>query len=200
MKELKSVLIVFSSRFGSTYEIAQEIAEELEKFQILTEIINLGQKEKIPPLEEFDGILVGSGIKAGEWTREARDFLKENQNILNTKIVGLFVSSGEAANPEMYLEARKKYLDKIMEETGVIAEMAEAFGGVFDLSTSSNYSFQEKKLLERVVKSIRSGIIIQDGKINDYRNWQLIRNWATDFSQLVKVGTNGKKEGSQLLH
>jgi len=185
--ELKSVLIVFASRFGSTDEIAHEIAEELEKHEIITEMLNLKDGESTPSLDEFDGILVGSGVKMGRWTKEAFSFLKQNHNSLNNKVLGLFVSSGEAANPKTHDGARNNYLEKIMERTGVKADMAEAFGGIFDLSSNSNYSFLEKKIILRLAKSVKEGIIMQEGKVNDFRNWQLIRNWATDFANLVKT-------------
>jgi len=185
--ELKSVLIVFASRFGSTDEIAHEIAEELEKHEIITEMLNLKDGESTPSLDEFDGILVGSGVKMGRWTKEAFSFLKQNHNSLNNKVLGLFVSSGEAANPKTHDGARNNYLEKIMERTGGKADMAEAFGGIFDLSSNSNYSFLEKKIILRLAKSVKEGIIMQEGKVNDFRNWQLIRNWATDFANLVKT-------------
>lgn len=180
-------MIVFRTRFGSTDEIAHEIAEELEKHKIITEVLSLKDGEKIPSLDEFEGIIVGSGIKMGRWTKEAIVFLKKHREILNNKVLGLFVSSGEAANPQTYAEAREKYLENIMKITGVKADMAEAFGGVFDFSNNSNYSFLEKKILQRLAKSSKIGIIIQDGKVNDFRNWQLIRNWATDFGHLVNI-------------
>ncbi|MHA2248155.1 MAG: flavodoxin domain-containing protein, partial [Candidatus Hodarchaeales archaeon] len=156
---MKSVLILFASRFGSTNEIAHEIAEELEKHEILTEVLNLRDGEP-PSLDEFDGIIVGSGVKMGSWTKEAFNFLKENNNSLNDKVLGLFVSSGEAANPKTYGNAREKYLEKIMERTGVKADIAEAFGGVFDLSSSSKYSYAEKKIIKRLAKTVEEGIIM----------------------------------------
>lgn len=188
MKELKSVLIVFASRFGSTDEIAHEIAEELEKkHKTLTQVHNLRDGVKIPSLDEFDGIIVGSGIKMGRWTKESYKFLKQNHIALNNKVLGLFVSSGEAANPKTHAEARVKYLEEIMERTGVKADMIEAFGGIIDFSSSSTYSFLEKKTIQKLARSIEGGITIDDDKMNDFRDWELIRNWAKDFSHLVKT-------------
>ncbi|MHA2227062.1 MAG: flavodoxin domain-containing protein [Candidatus Hodarchaeales archaeon] len=186
-------MIVFASRFGSAGEIAEELAEELEKNGMRTEVLdlkNLKNKYNILPLEEFDGIIVGSGIKMGRWTEEALKFLEINKEILNQRPLGLFVSSGEAANPLTYPLAHEKYLIKIMEKLGITADMTEAFGGVFDFSSSSKYSFIEKKILKKIAKSNETGFIVHDGKLNDFRNWQLIRQWATDFSQLVKKLNN----------
>lgn len=71
--------------------------------------------------------------------------------------------------------------------------MIEAFGGVFDLSSSNNYSFFEKKMLKRIAKS-SAGFIIQDGKMNDFRNWQLIREWATAFGDRIKTSNHVNKQ------
>ncbi|MFX1537655.1 MAG: flavodoxin domain-containing protein [Promethearchaeota archaeon] len=181
------MLILFASWFGSTDEIAHEIAEELEKHKIRTEVFNLRDGVKLPPLEEFDGIIVGSGIKMGRWTKESYNFLRDYQITLNNKVLGLFVSSGEAANPKTYAEARKKYLENVMERTGIKADMIEAFGGIFDFSSTSPYSFPEKKIIQKLAKSIEGGIIMNEDKLNDFRNWELIRDWANDFSHLVRT-------------
>ncbi|MFX0207489.1 MAG: flavodoxin domain-containing protein [Candidatus Hodarchaeota archaeon] len=179
------MLIVFTSRFGSTDEIAHEIADVLEKRTIQTTVINLWDGLKYPSLENFDGIIVGSGIKMGRWTKESYNFLKRNNIILNSKVLGVFVSSGEAANPKNHMEVRRKYIERILNLTGVNADMMEAFGGIFDFSSSSTYSFLEKKIVRRLAKSIEGGIIIDDDKTNDFRDWDRIRKWANNFSHLV---------------
>lgn len=64
----KNVLIVYGSRYGSTEEISQEIANVLENKGIETQLIDLKKMKSKdwPSLESFDGVLVGSGIKIGE--------------------------------------------------------------------------------------------------------------------------------------
>ena len=71
--------------------------------------------------------------------------------------------------------------------------MTEAFGGVFDLSSSNNYSFFEKKMLKRIAKST-AGFVVKDGKMNDFRNWQSIREWATAFGDRINTATQAKKQ------
>ena len=70
---MKSILIVYASRFGSTSEIAQELADiiENEKETFTTTIFDLHEKSrKIKDIERYNGIIVGSGIKYGRWTKE----------------------------------------------------------------------------------------------------------------------------------
>jgi menaquinone-dependent protoporphyrinogen oxidase len=189
--EKSRILIAYASRFGSTSDISQEIGDLLKQEGFTVDLIDLrGTSGNIPKLSDYSGILVGSGIRMGRWTKEGFNFLKKNQEELKKKHLGLFVSSGEAANPKTYEQARKKYLEEILEKLDLMNSdvMIEAFGGVFDLSDSTNYSFFEKKLVKRIANS-SDGFIVQDGKMNDFRNWQLIREWATAFSDRIKTST-----------
>ena len=196
MKPLEKLrlLIAYASRFGSTSEISQEIGDILRQEDFNVDLIDLkGNSGKIPNLSDYEGILVGSGIRMGRWTKEGLDFLKNNCKELSQKNLGLFVSSGEAANPKTYDQAKKKYLEDILKKIGLLQSdvLIEAFGGVFDLSSSNHYSFFEKKMLKRIAKS-SAGFIVQDGKMNDFRNWQLIREWATAFADRIKTKNNKK--------
>ncbi len=185
------ILIVYSSRHGSTSEIAQEIADTIEREETLVDLIDLRDKSKWPnenDLKEYSGIIIGSGIKYGKWTKEGFNFLKKFKDILNQKPLGVFISSGEASNPRTYEQAKEKYLDNVLLKIGIKGNslIVEAFGGVFDLSNDSSYNFLERKILKRIAESDETGFIIHDGKLNDFRNWQSIRNWATDFCNEVK--------------
>ena len=192
MKSLTTqILIAFSSRHGSTSEIAQEIADTIDREETLVDLVDLKDKTKWPnenELKEYSGIVVGSGIKYGKWTKEGFNFLKKFKNTLNEKPLGVFISSGEASNPRTYDRAKEKYLVDVLSRIGIKGDrlMIEAFGGVFDLSTDSSYNFLERKILKRIAESDETGFIIHDGKLNDFRNWQSIRNWATDFCNEVK--------------
>ena len=188
MEKLR-VLIAYASRFGSTSEISQEIGDILRQEDFSVDLIDLiDNSGKIPNLSDYEGILVGSGIRMGRWTKEGLNFLKNNRKELSQKHLGLFVSSGEAANPKTYDQAKKKYLEDILKKIGLLQSdvLVEAFGGVFDLSASNNYSFFEKKMIKRIATS-SVGFVVQDGKMNDFRNWQLIREWATAFADRINT-------------
>ena len=189
--EKPRILIAFASRFGSTSEISQEIGDILKQEDFKVDLIDLkGNSGNIPNLSDYEGVIVGSGIRMGRWTKEGLKFLQKNRNELNKKHFGVFVCSGKAANPETYDLARKNYLETPLRKLELLRSdvMIEAFGGVFDLSASNHYSFFEKKMLKRIAKS-SAGFIVQDGKMNDFRNWQLIREWATAFGDRIKAAT-----------
>jgi menaquinone-dependent protoporphyrinogen IX oxidase len=182
---MRKILIAFGSRYGSTKEISERISEILNNQELETQLLNLRTvKQKIwPSLNNFDGILVGSGIMMGAWTKEGKRFLKliQSKNII--KPMGVFVSCGEAMNPNNVPIAKDKYLVKVLEKFGVKASLYEAFGGVFDLSEESKLGSITKKI---VLAGSKEDATIKPGQINDGRDWAQIEKFAIEFSNLVK--------------
>ncbi|MHA1688633.1 MAG: flavodoxin domain-containing protein [Promethearchaeota archaeon] len=132
-------------------------------------------------IKDFDGILIGSGIKIGSWTKEAKKFVNENKKTLKQKedLLGVYVSCGDAMNPNKYEEARKKYIDPILKKHDLSPALKQAFGGVLDLSENSNLGFLNKKMMELASKEDPT---IIKGKRNDFRNWDQIFEFAKDFA------------------
>ena len=195
------ILLAYASHFGSTSEIAHEIADVLRQEDLEVVLFDLKSPGKNLFLEKYSGVIVGSGIKMASWAKEVLHFVKFNKKQLKLKPLGVFISSGEASNPDFYEKAKKKYLYQILDEFQLMGPdiIYEAFGGVFDFSSSSNYSFVEKKILQRIADSSSSGFVVNDGKMNDFRNWQLIREWATAFADLINSSQVNEQSQTQTV-
>lgn len=184
----KKVLIAYGSRFGCTEEVSQKIGNILQEEGIEYELVNLRktQSKNWPKLDQFDGILIGSGIKISRWTKEPKSFMKKHKDVLNSKKIGIFVCSGAAAVDKDH--ARKEYLEKVMNEVGVTAQAYDAFGGVMDLSEDSPLGFLDKRMLRMGVKEMTkdSDIEVKDGEKTDFRDWDQITTFAQEFAKLVK--------------
>ncbi len=193
------VLLAYASNFGSTSEIAFEIADVLQQENLIVDLIDLKSDIEISSLTSYSGVIIGSGIRMAHWVEEVLHFVQSNSKILKTKPLGVFISSGEASNPDTYEKAKEKYLLTILEEFQLMGPkvMYEAFGGVFDFSSSSSYSFLEKKILQKIADSSSSGFVVNDGKLNDFRNWQLIREWATAFADSINSSQLNEKSQTQ---
>lgn len=185
---MSKVLIAYGSRFGCTEEVSQEIAKILEEEGIDSHLLNLKKvkAKKWPPLEEFDGFLVGSSIKIMRWTKESKNFLKKYKEEFKGKVLGIFVCCAAAVNDPDY--AKKEYLEKVAEELGITQDIYDAFGGVLDFSESSRMGFLDRKMLNMAAKGMSEdmGITIEENARNDLRDWDQIRNFAREFAALVK--------------
>ena len=180
----KKILIVYGTRFGSTEEIALNFKQKLEQKGFSIDLVNLKSK-KIKHLKIFhySGVLIGSGIRIARWTKEAKNFLKTNVKDINKSrmLVGIFLSSGEASDPEKRPEIVEKYLVKVFKELGLDLGdhiLYDAFGGVFDLSKNTNLSWINRKMLRAAAK--------EDPKIDscgrrDYRDWDQINKFLDQF-------------------
>jgi menaquinone-dependent protoporphyrinogen oxidase len=84
---VKKILVCYSTRYGSTGEIAGMIGEELD----LT-----GYKVTVSPISEvknpgaYDAVVIGSPLYMGKWLAEARDFVSRFRHPLNERPVAVF--------------------------------------------------------------------------------------------------------------
>jgi menaquinone-dependent protoporphyrinogen oxidase len=185
----EKVLIAFGSRYGCTAEVALELAKALREEGISPQMLDLGQTKpkEWPSLGDFDGVLVGTGIKIGRWTKEALRFLgaSKDELIFGGMRLGAFVCCIDVLkDPE---GAERKYCTAVMERAGVKVDACGVFPGVIDLSASSKLGFIERKMATvagpEMVKG--TGHELRADERNDYRDWDAIRKFAREFASKV---------------
>ena len=180
----KKVLIAYGTRYGSTEEISSKFAEIMRNKGLDTTVINV-KKDKWPSLDQIDAVLVGSGIKMGKWTKEAKNYIKRNVKLLKEKtFLAVFVSSGEASDPEKYQEAKEKYVQKIINDLGFDLNkvMHEAFGGVFDMSSNSKMGRLDKIFSNMGAKEDEN---LTENAYNDLRDWDQIQSFADEATTRI---------------
>ena len=186
----RKVLILYGTRYGGTEGISERIAKILGANDVETIIVDL----KKPPeddgylaFDNFAGILIGSSIKIGQWTKDVKNFVSKRKDALNSfkGKLGFFVSSGYAAVPENYAKVKVEYTKDALAKLGVNkVDLFDAFGGLMDLSKTSRMGWLDKKILTMVGK--QSGLESDPNKeITDLRDWNQIENFAKEFLQLL---------------
>ena len=75
---MPKALVVYGTRTGTAAITANEVAQTLQKQGIEAKVLN-AKKEKIQSINEYDLIVVGSGIQMARWTGEPEDFLKSSK-------------------------------------------------------------------------------------------------------------------------
>jgi menaquinone-dependent protoporphyrinogen oxidase len=165
-------LVAYASKHGSTAEIAEVIGKELRK---------RGYQVEVKPVDEvgdpawYDGFVIGSALYAGGWLKPAAQFLQENQALLGTRPVWLFSSgpTGEG-DPNEILDGWTfpKDLTPLLET--IKPRDVILFHGYINLD---ELSFGETM----IIKSVKA-------TVGDYRDWLVIRSWASRLNPLP----NGK--------
>lgn len=196
---MPKVLIAYGSRYGSTNEITQVIVGILETKGLSVDLLDLVSRPMgdWPTLTSYAGVIVGSGIKLGQWVKEVKLFLVSKKNELNNangRVFGLFVSAGNVSTIESSINfAREEYLEATIQGLGLSSvDFYEAFGGRLDLSNSSKLNEREKKYVQSVFN--KRGEIQFNSQVSDSRDWNDVLTFATAFAErlLVNGGHNYK--------
>ncbi|MFW9908779.1 MAG: flavodoxin domain-containing protein [Candidatus Thorarchaeota archaeon] len=176
----EKVLLCYGSRYGTTTEVVQEMAKTAESLGAKINTVFLKKDRSPTNLLDYDLIIIGSGIRAGQWTREPLKFIKDNLDSLSKQRVALFVVCGYAGNPEKCEEAQLLYLDSISEKYSGLSPVSTALiGGVFDFN---KYNVAVRILVKSIVKAqMPPGEKIPE-RI-DFRDWDKIRSWIQQLLQ-----------------
>ncbi|PVX24174.1 MAG: hypothetical protein CW691_08425 [Candidatus Bathyarchaeum sp.] len=126
---VSKTLVAFASKGGASKEAAKIIADELKSKHCLeVDVVDLRKdKKKLSNIDQYNYVVVGSGVRSGKVYDEALDFLKKD---FANKKLAFFVCSGDAGDPEKYEEARTKYVNNVLANYPNLTTVdTEAFGG-----------------------------------------------------------------------
>lgn len=152
------ILVAYASGSGSTREVAEAIAAEIEKEGLTTVVHNVSE---IDSIASYAGVVIGSSIRIGRWLPEAVACLERIKADVGEKPVAYFTTcltmvDDTKENRETVLDYMEPLLVKIAPDITPIG--LGLFAGSLDPA--------------------RQAIMVGDGPQGDYRNWEAIRAWA----------------------
>ena len=162
----KKVLVAYESQFGSTAEVADFVAKNLNT-KLAIDIVKITD---VTDLSAYSTVIVGSAIQYDTWMKEARQFIDLNQDALSTKSVSYFlVCLTLSKKSQAAKKQAQEYADKIVRlSPKVKVKQFGQFAGVLDYS---KMSFSTRIF----AKGIMAILGVKEG---DYRDWDQIRLWA----------------------
>ncbi len=173
-------LVVYGTRWGGTREVAERIGDILREDKHLVEVADAKTN---PQVDNYDLVIIGSGIRADSWTKSALNFLEKNARLLRYKKIALFVSCQMAdREKEARDKAKQKYLIEISEKFGLKPISHGFFGGFLDFSKSHGL------LVDIIVRVNRRNLKkngLDTSKIYDTRDWNKIAAWAYEVVALA---------------
>ncbi len=183
----KKVLIAYGTRYGATEGVAIKIAEIFRDNNVLADVVNLKEKSDFDNFDDYDGLIIGSSIKIGQWTRDVKNFVR-NMRLEIQKLTGPFgfyVCSGYASLDEQYAKVKEEYIPDKLTEFDISINYYDAFGGLIDFSESSKMGWLEKKIM-KLAGSQATGLPVEE-EYTDLRDWDKIEKFALGYLELIKV-------------
>ena len=156
----KSLLLTYASRYGSTQEVAEKIADTLREDGFRVDIQAM---QDVRQLDSYDAVLLGAAIYNARWHPEAHVFLSKYQETLKQHWVAIF-ALGPLSTSEAAMRRSRFQLDKELEKYTWLNPVAvEMFVGKSDPAKMG--------VFERMFT-----------KASDHRDWKAIRAWAKSLA------------------
>ncbi|RXE56594.1 protoporphyrinogen oxidase [Methanoculleus taiwanensis] len=170
------VIVLYASRYGSTKEIAEFIAETFRRQGVAADARSVGAA---PRLDDYDAVVIGSAVYMGHWMGDAVEFVRQNRAALADRPVWLF-SSGPLQLGQEVTSTEDPGL-----EPKEIGEFREAihprdhrvFFGALD---PAKLGFSH-----RLIRKLPAGRdLLPEG---DFRNWDDIEAWTGGILRALAV-------------
>lgn len=174
-------LIAYGTKWGSTEDVAKELASVLKNEGYRADLIDLG-KEVPAHIEAYDLVVVGSGIAYGSWSKGALRFLERNAGALSDKRLAMFACCGDLLfDPSKAGDYESRYLQEVAKKYDLAPFSMGLFGGVIDFN---RYGFLVKGILSmrNAGKKDMKERGIDPDKPYDFRDWEKIRKWGSEIS------------------
>ena len=160
-----SVLLVHDSRYGSTQEIADEMAKTMRN---QGHEVTIASAKDAPDPRAFDLVVAGSPIYASRIRRAIVSYFNAHRAVLAEKPVALFAVAGSLAEDTVAnREAAEAALAPLKE--GIKVRSLALFAGVIDPAR-----------LPWLARIIVRGV---GAKAGDFRDWEAIRAWAESLPE-----------------
>ena len=173
-------LILYTSKYGTTAKIAQQMASCFDDVTL----IDLNNPTDFS-LSQFDTVIIGTPVYAGNIAKAVKQFLNANQAILKPMNYGIFVCGLEKEHkPEFFTQ---NFPAVLLENATIIKEV----GGYFDPARSS---FIEKSLMKMITKSTAIQNTINEEAITELVTALKkisLSIWSND-AVIIKMDTSGK--------
>jgi menaquinone-dependent protoporphyrinogen oxidase len=154
------ILVAYATRCGSTMEVAEKIAEELNKNGKSADVRAI---KNVKGLDKYAAVVLGSAIRMGNWVPEAVKFAETWQAELSAKHVAIFsVHMNNLGEDETSKTARDHYHDAVRK----FIQPAEEtwFAGALDM--------QKMAFIDRLITSAMKA------QNEDKRDWEEISGWG----------------------
>ena len=173
---MSKILVAYGTRHGSAREIAKHIGETLTKEG---HEVDVKRSSKSVAVDDYDLVVIGSGIQVGSWAKEAKNFLRLNSSALKWKKTALYVSCGDVLEEEKREESYKKYLLDPAEKNGLEPVAYGFFGGSFDFTGKKGFMYN---MFMKMIKGDFEKKGIPTEGVYDFRDWPAITEWTKNLA------------------
>ncbi len=175
---VETVLVTYSTRYGSTAEVVEAVARSLREAGLETVVQPV---KEVTSLQGFDAVLLGAPMYIGHWPKDARRFLATHREALARMPVAV-LSLGPLSPSDLAEGAQEQWDAELAGYSWLKPIKAGLFGGKFD---PTRLGFVDKVLTKLPPSPLR------DRPAIDARDWEAIDAWAKELAAALKAAPTG---------
>jgi len=172
---MSEILIIYSTTDGHTLEICQRLQRLIEQQGHQVTLTSVDVAPNIQ-LESFDKIVIGASIRYGKHHKQVYDFIKSNEQILDSKPNAFFSVNVVARKPEKNQPETNPYLQKFLRQITWQPKQLAVFAGKIDYQ---RYRFRDRQMI-RLIMWITKGPTDPETVI-EFTDWKQVET----FGQLL---------------
>jgi menaquinone-dependent protoporphyrinogen oxidase len=162
----QKVLVAYATKYGATAEIAAGIGDALAEAGIDVDTLPV---EDVAGLETYSAVVLGSAVYAGQWRKDAAQFLEAHESELAEMPVWIFSSGPTGEGDPVELMDGWRFPEDLQPIADRIQPRDIAFfHGVLD---PEKLTFGERM----IVKALKA-------PTGDFRDWDAIERWANSIT------------------
>lgn len=174
---MSRILILYGTSEGHTALIAERIAEAIRGEGHDAFPVDVASREA-PPLESYDGVIVGASVHQGSHQAAMRRFVRTHHAALERRPSAFFSVSLAAAeaSPKAHREA-EGYVERFAQATGWRPVHVGLFAGAL---AYTKYGFFVRWVMKRIARS-KGSADLDTTRDYVYTDWDAVARFATDF-------------------
>jgi menaquinone-dependent protoporphyrinogen oxidase len=175
---MAKILIIYSTTDGHTREICQRLQQVIEKQAHMVMLMSIDDEPNMD-LKPFDKVVLGASIRYGKHSRKVYEFIKRNEQILDSKPNAFFSVNVVARKPEKNQPETNPYLKKFLKQISWQPKELAVFAGKIDYQ---KYRFWDR-LMIRVIMWMTKGPT--DPKtVAEFTNWKQVETFGRLVSDM----------------
>ena len=165
---MKKILLTYSTVDGHTKTICEKILSYSETSQV--DILPIDSSINI---KDYDTVVIGASIRYGKYREEIFKFIKENEELLNSKDNAFFSVNVVARKENKNKPETNPYLIKFLNKISWQPKILDVFAGKIDYP---KYKFLDKYAIKFIMWITRGPT--DTSKVYEFTDWNRVKSFA----------------------
>ena len=165
---MKKILLTYSTVDGHTKTICKKILSYSKTSQV--DILPIDRSINI---KDYDTVVIGASIRYGKYREEIFEFIKENEELLNSKDNAFFSVNVVARKENKNKPETNPYLIKFLNNISWQPKIVDVFAGKIDYP---NYKFLDKYAIKFIMWITKGPT--DTSKVYEFTDWNRVKSFA----------------------